>query len=56
MARFYRRLPSDLLDLPYDDFRLAYQCWRLYIEEEVRQQKQAEFEARARMELSGERS
>jgi hypothetical protein len=38
MARFYRVLPHELLDIPIEDFRLDLQCWRLYVKEQERQE------------------
>jgi hypothetical protein len=48
MCRFYRTLPSELLDLPIDDFRMALQVFRMHVMEEDRQLRQAQAEANAR--------
>jgi len=48
MSRFYRVLPSTLLEMTVSEFRLAFQMWRLHVLEENRQMEQARSEADAR--------
>lgn len=49
MGKFYRKLPSELLDLPLDAFRMAWLVWYNYELERQRQMDQIEAEAKARM-------
>jgi len=52
MGKFYGKLPGELLDLTIEDFRLAYQCWRMYEEERVRQLEDAQHKAEAEYQAS----
>lgn len=40
MARFYRTRPSELLNLPLDEFRFDYVSMVLYMQEQERQMEQ----------------
>ena len=47
MGQYYGKLPSELLDLPLDDFLLDYWCWYYHMDHERQQQQAAETRAMA---------
>jgi len=53
MGQFYGRLPSELLDLTLDDFRLNWACWYNYELEKKRQHDELEAELELRRASGG---
>jgi hypothetical protein len=46
MGRFYGRLPSELLDLTVDEFRLNFQVWYQYLLDQKSRENIRSLEAR----------